>query len=305
MRPIAGGLTSKRQKKLHLKVHPGIWPVQPTHRKSSMFVMTEEWVAFWMQCLSQNIDYGTYCMHSDADDEHEEMAKLEERFPLLAEIYKDFGDGYRWTKDGLDDPKWKRWFDEHKHLFMSSIHEIKTIPDSLDQNTTLLLSVPIQSNIEDTVNDVREYLKSIYRDRSIMPAPQPKYQLSMKAKKPAVGYEVVRQAVLMSTDKRLDEMFMNGDQFSVKQAMIGFLQRNIDELGWSIDPKAKHELMVHGQLSEERFESFRARIKTCRSDLKLLAANTIRGKFPDLTPFESRTWDAFSERYTGNVVRQK
>ena len=26
-----------------------------------MIEMTEEWVSFWYQCLSQNIDYSLYC----------------------------------------------------------------------------------------------------------------------------------------------------------------------------------------------------------------------------------------------------
>jgi len=267
--------------------------------------MTEEWVAFWMQCLSQNIDHGSYCMHSDDGEEQEQMDELEKRFPLLADIYKDFGDGYSWTKDGLGDPKWQKWFGEHKRLFMSPIKEVATIPDDLDKKNSLLLCLPLKPDIEDTLNDVREYLRSVYRSRNISPVPRPKYQLNTMGKKPAVGYEVVRQAVLMSTDKTLDEMFMNGDRFSVKQAVIGFLQRNIEILGWSIDPKAKRDLMEFGRLSEARFESFRARLNTCRSDLKLLSANTIRGKFPDLTPFGSHTWDAFAERSNGQIIRKK
>jgi hypothetical protein len=255
--------------------------------------MTEEWALLWVQCLFQNMDYCSYCVHNDADDEQEEIAELDRLFPKLAEIHKDFGDEQGWPVKGTEDIRWRKWFDEHRSLFLP---DVKVLNDPLLanlKNNEIILQIPLQHTLEETLYAVEEFLKTGCLFGSATNVLVPKYQLNMKNGRPAVGYEQVRQAVITSTDKVLDEKFMKKEKYNVKEATISFLQRNIDILGWSLDPRAKDNLMVKGLLSEERYESFKTMINRSRKDFKLLSANTVRGSFPDLSPFESSSWDAF------------
>lgn len=255
--------------------------------------MTEEWALLWVQCLSQNMDYCCYCIHNDADDEDEDIAELDLKFPMLADIYKDFGDEQSWPTSGIKDARWRKWFDAHRHLFLPDVKEIKELNESFSRSNTVLLSIPLQSNLDETLYAVKEFLRTGYDFSCRKEIQSPKYQLKLRDGRPAVGYEQVRQAVITSTDKVLDDKFLSKDNFTVKDATIGFLQRNIDRLGWSLDPRAKNALLENGVLSDERYEAFKTMINRCRKDFKLLSANTVRGSFPDLTPFESRSWDSF------------
>ena len=258
-----------------------------------MTAMTEEWAMLWMQCLSQNLDYNEYCIHSDADHEQLQMAELEKKFPRIAEIYSDFGDERIWPKDGIQDADWRKWFTQHRHLFMSNVEEVTELNKYKLKQNSILLSIPLHVEIDKTVASVRDLLKSIYSLRSIAGVAAPKYQLNKRGGKVVVGYEQVRQAVITSTDEALDMMNFDGKKHTVHQAMIVYLQRNIDILGWTIDPRARKDLMEKGVLPEDRFENFKVRINRCRKDFKALSANTIRGVFPDLTEMESRSWDSF------------
>ena len=76
--------------------------------------------------------------------------------------------------------------------------------------------------------------------------------------------------------------------------MIEFLKHEIDALGWTLDPRARTRLMNEDYLSPESFENFKARINKLRRDMKALAQNTIRGVFPDLTPYDARVIDQFT-----------
>ena len=231
-----------------------------------MTAMTEEWVLFWVHCLANNFDYHGYCSDRDAG-RAAACREYEARFDRIAEIYDDFGAVDRWPPKGLDDPRWKEWIAEHKHLFMPDVQQLSPPIDlQLVPNDTVVLSVPLQPTLDATLNAVREHLIGIYRTRSAPVVIEPKYKLNCKANgNVAVGYEQVRQAVHMSKGTYM--YGADGEQeLGVHETMIEFLKHEIDALGWTFAPRARALLMNENYLSPESFESFKSRINKLRRE---------------------------------------
>ena len=261
--------------------------------------MTEEWVVLWAHCLFENMDYQKYCIHSDADDEEEEKAELERKFPLIADLYNDFGPERSWPKLGLFDPKWREWFEPRRHLFMADIKRPTEKDLQGNEEGFINLRIPLQSRLEDTVADVRDYLAPMYIATAHHPQPEPKYKLKTKRDgRVAIGYEEVRQAVLTATDADLFDAYMKGKQLTIKQAQIGFLSRKINELGWSMGVREKKKLIDHGYLDEDAYEGFKTRINRARKLFTLLSANAINASFPDDEKTQSTSWDYFKNMPT-------
>ena len=84
-----------------------------------MLTMTEEWVSFWYQCLSQNIDYSTYCT-ARSEGDTAKCAEYEARFDRIADIYQDFGELDGWGDTTIQSSGWKEWFEPRRHLFIAS-----------------------------------------------------------------------------------------------------------------------------------------------------------------------------------------
>lgn len=266
---------------------------------AEMTEMTEEWALLWMQCLFENMDYQKYCIHSDADDEEEEKAELERKFPLIADLYEDFGYERSWPKMGIDDPKWRDWFEPRRHLFMADIKELEVGSEAEYKKGFITIQIPLQKRLNETVSDVEAYLGPRYKTTAFDSQPLPKYTLNLKkGGRVAIGYEEVRQAVATSTDDGLFDAYMTGKRLTIKQAHIDFLKRKINELGWSLSVIEKRKLIENGYLDEDNYDSMKTRINRSRRLFRLLSANTINASFPSSKFFNSQSWDHFQNKPT-------
>lgn len=262
-----------------------------------MAKMTEEWVLLWRQCLFENMDYQKYCIHCDADDEEEEKAALESKFPLIAEIYEDFGYERPWPKMGVADPAWREWFEPRRHLFMSNIKRLEAGDTVLQEDGHITLHIPLQSRLEATAEDLMAFLSPLYETAAHKPHPEPKYKLNLKEDgRVAIGYEEVRQAVITSTDGELFDAFAAGHRQSIKTAQVEFLRRKLNDLGWSFGVREKKMLIETGYLDDESYERFKTQINRARRLFKFLSANAIDTRFPKKDLVYSESWDYFHNK---------
>lgn len=256
-----------------------------------MVVMTEEWVSLWYQCLTQNIDYGTYCT-AKREGNAAQCAELEAQFEKIADVYNDFGELDGWPDEGMLCPRWKPWYESRRHLFVSRASEIQTPDQYVKRPGYLLIDVPLQIDEAGTVEAVKQFLANHYAGTVVVAASAPKYTLHTRNGRLAHGIVQVRQACRsVARSYRYDlETF---EELNHHQAVAAFLRYEIDNMGWTLDPKARDELARTGLLSEQRLESFKAMLNRCRRDFRAFAANTIRARFPDNSPFESQVLDIF------------
>ena len=107
-----------------------------------------------------------------------------------------------------------------------------------------------------------------------------------------LSYNAARRAVLVGTDNDLHNLNFYGKNHSVEDAILLFLRKNFDllDLSWS---KAEVDELMNKRIPIARKESIRAAVGLWRDQFRCLSANTIRGRFPDTTVFDSRSWDLF------------
>ena len=284
-----------------------------TKTAMSKFTVTEEWAILWVKCLFANLDYGAYSIARDyyygeedcvekykGDYEFELMKSLEAKYPLLRELYEDFGEEREFWRIEINDAKWMDWFKKNKHLFIEEIKEIENSGDLNIKNGHILLHIPIYKNIEETLDLTRKFLEeNIYNNKDRVRI-EPKYRLLIKQGKTMLSLNAVKRAVLAGTNNDLDNLKKelnkedrNDVNPSIEAGMVDFVCKNYELLGlsWS-DDEVKY-LMTKRKFPLLRNESIRANIGLWRDQFKSLCANTIRGRFPDTTPFDSRSWDAF------------
>ena len=253
--------------------------------------MTEEWVSLWYQCLTQNIDYSLYCNARDEGDAAK-YAELEARFDKIAGIYDDFGTLDGWPESGMQSGLWREWFEPRRHLFMSAPRVVSDLPGYEARPGYLLLEVPIQDDPKATAVSVAELLEKQRGLGCFQQAAPPKYALREVNGRLANGLQQVRQACRsVARSYRYDpETF---EELRHADAVAAFIRHEIDNMGWTLDPKARAELDSTGHLSEQRLDSFKAMLNKCRRDFKAFAANTIRASFPDDRPFAANVLDLF------------
>ncbi len=250
--------------------------------------MTEEWAILWYQCLYANQDYGRYVQlayYGDVEGPPSQWDHIEG----IGSLYDDFGPLDDGPNVNINSSYWKDWFKSRKHLFIPVVENIKEINTIEFKPNHIVLNIPLQVTAQDTSNIVSEYLQDHYNNNIINAVTSPKYQLNMKNGRVAHGYQQVRQAVITATND--PDYIWTEKHPSVKENMIKFLQRELDNLGWTLDPKARKDLMVKGIMNEDRFESFKVRINRCRRDFRAFSRNAVLGRFPDLTPFRSEIYD--------------
>lgn len=253
-------------------------------------LMTEEWVSLWYQCLSGNIDYGLYCNARDSGNTATCKA-MEARFDRLAEIYEDFGAMDGWSDDPLQEQRWKQWFEPRKHLFISEPTHVVDPGQHRVESGHLLLDIPLDADVRRTSESVNNFLLAHYERQPLMLAPRPKYALHLANGRLGFGLKPVKQACISAARSyRYDNEF---EERRFVDAVTEFVRHELDNMGWTLDPKARKKLMEEGTLSEERLDSFKAMLTRCRRDFMALSRNTIRGRFPDKTPFESTVIDLF------------
>lgn len=253
-----------------------------------MTKMTEEWALLWYQCLYTNQDYDRY-VQLEHYGEVEGPPSQWDHIEGIDVLYEDFGPLDDGPNVDLKSQYWKEWFVPRKHLFLPVVENIENIKMFEHKPNHIALNVPLQSTAQETANIVEEYLDGLYRNQTVIPAQGPKYRLHLKNGRVAHGYQQVRQAVITAT--RDPEFTWSEKQPTVKENMIRFLQREINNLGWTLDPKARDDLMLRGVMNDDRFESFKVRINRCRRDFRAFSRNAVRGRFPDLTPFRSEIFD--------------
>lgn len=252
--------------------------------------MTEEWVSFWYQCLSQNVDYSIYCNARAANDKLV-CAKLEAQFDRIADIYKDFGELDGWYDAGLKSAHWNEWFQPRRHLFMLAAAVVNDAVGPARPGH-ILIYVPLLRDSAATAEMVRALLDDHYSRNEVEPTPAPKYTLNMRGGRLAHGYEKVRQACAsVARSYRYDPKTM--EERRHVDAVADFIHHEIDNMGWKLDPAARKELMEFGRLSEQRLDSFKAMLNRCRRDFQAFSRNAIRGSFPDDRPFESQVLNIF------------
>lgn len=271
----------------------------------SKFTVTEEWAILWAQCLFANLDYGIYSGARDdfygeedsvekykGDKEFEEMKSLELKFPLLRELYEDFGEAFDFGRNELTGEKWKQWFATHKNLFVAEVSEPIDVNEYKKANGHVLLDVPICKSLDETLANVKFYLENNVYNNSDLTRIEPKYRLLIKQGKTMLSYNAARRAVLAGTDNDLHNLNFSGKAHSVEDAIILFTRKNFDllELSWS---KAEVDELMKKRIPIAKKESIRAAVGLWRDQFRCLSANTIRGRFPDTTVFDSRSWDLF------------
>lgn len=271
----------------------------------SKFTVTEEWAILWAQCLFSNLDYGFYSGARDdfygeedrfekynGDQEFEEMKSLELKFPLLRELYEDFGEAFDFGRNELTNNKWKQWFATHKNLFLAEVSEPKDLNEYVKTSGYVLLDVPICKSLEETLANVKNYLENNVYNSDDQMRVEPKYRLLIKQGKTMLSYNAARRAALVGTDNDLHNMNFSGKAHSVEEAILLFLRKNFDllDLSWS---KAEVDELMNKRIPIARKESIRAAVGLWRDQFRCLSANTIRGRFPDTTVFDSRSWDLF------------
>lgn len=253
--------------------------------------MTEEWVSFWYQCLAQNLDYSLYC-HAREHADLEACKTFETKFDRIAEIYEDFGVMDGCPEQGLNSTSWRNWFEPRKHLFTAPVQVVPSAMVTAPSPGHLRIDVQLQKDAASTLELVSRLLTDYYAQHDIPPPAPPKYALHLKNGRLAHGYEQVRQACLMSARSYVYDP-ITFETRTIKKAMVEFLRNEIENLGWNLDPKSLRELKDTGNIDEDRFDIFKVRFNRCRRDMAAFAQNTIRGRFPDNTPFDSQVVDQF------------
>lgn len=247
-----------------------------------MTQMTEEWVLFWYQCLSENQTYSEYCSAAERGDK-QTCAKLAKKFPLLPELCTDFGPPLGWPRGGVNGEDWREWFTPKRHLFMQAVEQVSTDATIVPTDGYLLLRIPLQQTAAATSALVRDHLNRLYATAEQTAAPAPKYRLHLRGQRVACGYEQVRQAVHTSTvSYAIDE---RGEYVPIRTAIVNFLRGELSNMGWKMSTPAKAALMkVGGDVDEDTYEKFRVRVNKCRRDFAALSQNALHGRFPDITP---------------------
>ncbi len=265
-----------------------------------MEVITEEWVSLWYQCLLGNLDYMNYC-DARRDNDKSLCQQYEFRFEHIAGIYRDFGDVDIWPDDGIASDEWREWYVPRKHLFISDVAQVANQADFKACGGHILIDVPVLRDRATTEARIAEFLDG-YFATPFVPAGEPQYKLHMNDKgKVAHGIKQVRNACIVQArcyvfpldpaDARYDLNF--------RESLAAFLKNEIDKLDWvfdsmaKADAKARADFMATGELTEDHFEKFKSQVNRCRRDYKSFAANVIRNRFPDLTPFDSKVIDHF------------
>jgi hypothetical protein len=244
----------------------------------------EEWVSFFYQCLSENLDYSTYCTARETGNTKQSKL-LESKYPHVADLYNDLGTLFGWPDSGIQHESWREWFLPRRHLFIQDVQELS----SRDvQPGHVRVVVPLLESYEDTRKLVELFLVDAYAAGVDEYAAAPKYKLHSKAagkgagKVVAVGYKQVKTALMTSYRYHgLDEDFELRD--TTKAMMLEFLKQEFIALNWNMPNAVWKELNEQGTMHEAEFVTFRRLINQARSDFKLLSANAMHGRFPDLS----------------------
>lgn len=255
----------------------------------------EHWALLWYQCLSENYDYSMYA-DARAFDDVAVCLEYEKKFNLIEDIYADFGKLESLLDSGTDGYRWQQWFKRKKYLFMPDVTQVED-ENFQHRQDSLLLNIPIHGNLEDTLREAQRQIELAFEARSSYRPVLPKYQLRIVDGRIAHGYEEVRQAVITSVGKHVGPPNAQ-DQQSIRDSMLKFLARHIDELGWTIDSHAKIDLQANRKMDDLRYDSFRARINTSRKKFRAFSRNALRASFPDDRPYDSLVWDRFTKKAT-------
>jgi hypothetical protein len=258
-----------------------------------MTVMTEEWVSFWYQALLGNMDYACYC-DARKNGNVSQCREYEGRFEHIGQIYDDFGFQELWPEDGLKNRGWKKWFSARRHLFMDVPREVSDIHLYIEAEDKLLVEVPLHANPDSTIEAFRQFVTEWYETNNVKPVAPPKYKLHEVEGRVAHGFEQVRQACIVSTRCYAYDL-QDLEVQSVNKGMLDFLRDEIDNLGWTLDPRARKTLQETGKMDQDRFLAFKVRINKCRREYAALSRNVIRCRFPDLTDFDSNVIDLFKD----------
>ena len=256
-----------------------------------MVTMTEEWASLWYQCLSMNIDYSDYCTARTSGN-LSQCKLYEQQFDKISEIYEDFGTMGAWPTSGINSREWAEWFEPRKHLFLTSSRIIVDAANYVPNDGYVLIEVPVSARVKSTIDVIEHVLTDYYKDHPPSITPKVKYKLKERDGKPAHGIQQVRQAC-RSVSRTYMYDPVTYEYRTQKKSFTEFIRYELDNMGWTLDRNARIDLIEHGVLSDQRFDSFKAMLNKCHRDFKAFARNTIRASFPDDTPFESTVVDEF------------
>lgn len=260
-----------------------------------MTEMTEEWVSLWYQCLARNEDYIEYC-DARREKNRPRCKQFERKFEHIADIFDDFDDVSDGFDGGMNGEIWKDWFEPRRHLFLSEAGQVEDSSAYVVTEGHLLLDVPLSKDEATAQKRVKRYLAKYYAANKVVPAAVPKYRLHMNGSRVAHGLKQVRQACIVGQNTYLYPLDFTDDRYDLpyKEVVGSFFKHEIDNLGWTLDPRARAQLNKTGLLPESRFDSFKVRLNKSKREFKGFASNVIRNRFPDVKPYDSRVIEHFA-----------
>jgi hypothetical protein len=256
-------------------------------------MMTEEWVMLWYQCLSENYDYSMYSKAKDEGDTRT-CADYEARFDRIADIYQDFGTLRSLTDWHMESDIWREWFPRRKHLFLPDVQ----VGSALSSDTTHLnLMVPLDGPIEETVAEAARLIRSACERNPQMETRMPKYRLHTVNGKTVHDVSVVRKSVITSINKWLNAT--PGEETPDVAGLIqAFAWQYLHAMEWKLGDAEYEALQRTHRLPVHRVEAFTTIVNRYRLLFRALSRNTIRGRFPDKSPYKSLVWDRFKGEQT-------
>jgi len=241
----------------------------------------------WYQCLSENYDYSLYSEAKEKGDE-ETCAAYEAKFDKIAEIYEDFGKLESLNSWRMDSHIWQAWFPQRKHLFLPNV---QVSAAHAEDNWHLNLTIPLDGPIEETIAEASRMIRSACEQSPHMETIAPKYRLHTVEGKTVHDISVIRKSVITSINKWLNAS--PGYTPDVGVLIQEFAAHHLEDMEWKLSDADYETLQRTHRLPVYRIEAFTTVVTRYRKTFRALSRNTIRGHFPDTSPYKSLVWDRF------------
>ncbi len=121
------------------------------------------WARWWFRHLKRNEDYKAYCEAKETGSDNV-IGELEKQYIYIAQIFNDWGDIYKVNHYDNRNKIFRKWYEEHKHLFEEVDKDIHVISTESDiKNNMLNIAVPMYWKKTKTQRQVRDYIEQAYQ----------------------------------------------------------------------------------------------------------------------------------------------
>jgi len=121
------------------------------------------WARWWFRHLKRNEHYNAYCVAVTAKDTTV-INQLEKQYIFIKQIFNDWGDIYQVNHKDTKNKVFRKWYEQHKHLFEEVDRDIHVISTANDiTSNTLNIALPIYWNKTRTLRQVRDYVEHAYK----------------------------------------------------------------------------------------------------------------------------------------------